>query len=406
MRILHVTAHYPPDFTSGATLQVRRLATEMAAAGHDVTVLSGAINAGLADGATRDEVLDGVTVRWIGTAERIFQHDDRNWLNPHATAAAATLLDDAGPEVLHAHALQTLGADLLAGAAARNVATVVTMHDLWWWCSRLFLVDTAMRPCPIDTRMSPCECARTRAWRLDRAAQLGVVLETVDDVLVPSAGIRDIAVANGVPADRITIDSNDVDVHAVAAPRDEHAPGRPVRFVYVGGDHPMKGRDVLLAAAGRLRRTHPRRGSWELTAYGLPPTRGNWWRRGPLRRAAPYAPEDTAAVFAAADVLVIPSIARESFSLVAREALGAGVAVVTSDCLGPQEVVVDGRNGLVVPTGDSDALAHAMGRLIDEPDLLARLLSGARSDPPPRRDPREHATSLVEHYGRVRSRRG
>src|SRR5262245_42566967 len=76
MRILYVTAHYPPDFTSGATLQVARIARNVVTGGHEVAVLSGAIRSGLADGETRTEVVDGVTVHWIATAGRIEQDDD------------------------------------------------------------------------------------------------------------------------------------------------------------------------------------------------------------------------------------------------------------------------------------------------------------------------------------------
>ena len=43
MRILYVTAHYPPDFTSGATLQLQRIARNVVAVGHEVAVVSGAI---------------------------------------------------------------------------------------------------------------------------------------------------------------------------------------------------------------------------------------------------------------------------------------------------------------------------------------------------------------------------
>jgi glycosyltransferase involved in cell wall biosynthesis len=100
-------------------------------------------------------------------------------------------------------------------------------------------------------------------------------------------------------------------------------------------------------------------------------------------------------------VLVIPSVARESFSLAAREALGAGLAVITSDCLGPTEVIHDGANGMVVPIGDDLALAEAMQRLIDDRELLERLRSGARSDPPELRRPAEHAASLVGRYQRL-----
>ena len=82
MRILYVTAHYPPDFTSGATLQLRRVAQHVGAAGHDVAVLSGAIRNGLADGETSSETVDGVTVHWIGTGGLIRQDDDAQLAQP------------------------------------------------------------------------------------------------------------------------------------------------------------------------------------------------------------------------------------------------------------------------------------------------------------------------------------
>ena len=63
------------------------------------------------------------------------------------------------------------------------------------------------------------------------------------------------------------------------------------------------------------------------------------------------------------DVLVLPSVMRESYSLLTREALARGVPVLTSDSVGPEEVVRDGVNGLVVPSGDATVLAAAMRRL-------------------------------------------
>ena len=50
--------------------------------------------------------------------------------------------------------------------------------------------------------------------------------------------------------------------------------------------------------------------------------------------------------------------------------------MVTTDSLGPEEVVEHGRNGLIVPAADAPALAAAIERLVDEPDLLPRLGHG------------------------------
>ena len=85
---------------------------------------------------------------------------------------------------------------------------------------------------------------------------------------------------------------------------------------------------------------------------------------------APFAPDRLDEVLAEADVLLVPSVMRESFSIVTREALQRGLPVLCTDSLGPEEVVVDGVNGMVVPSADPRALATAMRRIVEEPGLL------------------------------------
>ena len=81
--------------------------------------------------------------------------------------------------------------------------------------------------------------------------------------------------------------------------------------------------------------------------------------------------DEVAEVLANYDVLVMSSVMLESYSLLTREALAAGCAVITGDNPGPTEVVKDGVNGLVVPRGDAEAFGDAMRHLITEPGLLA-----------------------------------
>lgn len=85
-------------------------------------------------------------------------------------------------------------------------------------------------------------------------------------------------------------------------------------------------------------------------------------------------------VFGSFDVLLVPSMVRESFSLVCREALVAGVPVIASRCGGPEEIIRHEENGLLFEPGDAEGLAASMSRCLDEPDLMTMLRSGANAE--------------------------
>src|SRR5699024_7441180 len=75
-------------------------------------------------------------------------------------------------------------------------------------------------------------------------------------------------------------------------------------------------------------------------------------------------------------VYVLPSY-REGTPRTVLEAMAMGRAVITTDAPGCRETVVDGDNGFLVPIKDADALAEAMLRFIEQPELMA--LMGQRS---------------------------
>jgi glycosyltransferase involved in cell wall biosynthesis len=100
----------------------------------------------------------------------------------------------------------------------------------------------------------------------------------------------------------------------------------------------------------------------------------------------PVSAERLREMYADADVLVVPSIwtrtFREPWGLVVNEAMNRGLATIASDAVGAVAggLVRDEHNGLVVPAGDSDALAHAMVRLASDAELRARLGATGATD--------------------------
>jgi glycosyltransferase involved in cell wall biosynthesis len=118
---------------------------------------------------------------------------------------------------------------------------------------------------------------------------------------------------------------------------------------------------------------------------------------GPLREEAARQPADVQALgfvprdhlpalYSAADVLVLPSIRTETFlepwGLVINEAMLQRTPVITSDAVGAARggLVADGRNGLVVPEGDAEALAARLRVVAQNADLRKALGAAARQD--------------------------
>ena len=395
MRITLVSAHYPPNFVSGGTLQPQRLARGLRAGGHDVRVFAGHLDSERRPLETWEEPDEtGLPVRWVVSTPFMDWSDTRNYDNPAIAELFAADLAEHPADVVHLHALQTLGVGLVEAAKAAGAATVVTMHDFWWVCARQFLVDRSDRPCSLVVAAGDCPCEMGRPSLLERTDRLRRALVHADLVLAPSASAAEVLRANGVDPAKLDVDENGMDL-PVDGLRQPPVRGGPVIVRYTGGSNPMKGADVLVAAAHQL----GARADLRIIGHGLADAierDGRSLDATSLVVEPAYLPEALDDLLTATDVLVLPSVMRESHSLVTREALLRGVPVVATDTIGPEEVVEDGRNGLIVPAADATLLASALASLTNA-DLLHTLRRGA-AEPTPVRSVDAQLAELVERY--------
>ena len=97
-----------------------------------------------------------------------------------------------------------------------------------------------------------------------------------------------------------------------------------------------------------------------------------------VRFVPPVPPAELAVWDAAASVVAVPSY-NESFGLVAAEAQAAGTPVIAAAVGGLSTVVADGVSGLLLDTHEPAEWAHAIGRVLVDDGLRARLAAGART---------------------------
>lgn len=86
---------------------------------------------------------------------------------------------------------------------------------------------------------------------------------------------------------------------------------------------------------------------------------------------------DIESVYAAADVYVLTSIS-EGFSLTTVEAMASGAAVVTTDCVGPREIIDDGVDGIIVPGRDPERFGRTVLDLVRDDTRRRELGQAAR----------------------------
>ncbi|HET8969904.1 MAG TPA: MSMEG_0565 family glycosyltransferase, partial [Candidatus Nanopelagicales bacterium] len=222
--------------------------------------------------------------------------------------------------------------------------------------------------------------------------QRAAILEP-DEVLVVSQMWREIMLRDyGVTA---AVVSNGVDLRRFAAADRARAAelragigatDRPL-LLSVGGIEPRKGSDTLVRALARLS-TGPGPAPVLAVVGGHSFQDHRAYREGVLAELAGLGLElgrdvvlvgtvpdaDVPAWYAAADALAFPSV-KEGFGLAVLEAMSAGIPVVTSDLPVFREYLVPGRDALLVPVGDVEGLAGALGAALHDRALRASLVA-------------------------------
>ncbi|MFZ1177866.1 MAG: glycosyltransferase family 4 protein [Mycobacterium sp.] len=370
MRILMVSWEYPPVVIGGLGRHVHHLSTALAAAGHEVVVLSRRPSG--TDPSTHpssDEVVDGVRV--IAAAhdphEFSFGSDMMAWTLAmgHSMVRAGLSLKKRGtnwpwrPDVVHAH-------DWLV---AHPAIALAQFYDV-----------------PMVSTIHATEAGRHSGWvsgaisHQVHAIESWLVRES-DSLITCSASMADeITELFGPGLGEITVIRNGIDAarwpFAARRPRTG-----PAELLYLGRLEYEKGVHDVIAALPRIRRTHP---GTTLTIAGEG-TQQEWLidqaRKHRVLKAIRFVGQldhaELLAVLHRADAAVLPSH-YEPFGIVALEAAAAGTPLVTSNIGGLGEAVINGQTGVSCPPRDVARLASAVRSVLDDPDAAQRRARAAR----------------------------
>jgi glycosyltransferase involved in cell wall biosynthesis len=319
-----------------------------------------------------------------------------------AAADVARLIERFRPEVMHVHnSFPLISPSIFWTARRRRVASVQTLHNYRLLCPQAMFLrhGAACEDClgRVPWRAVPRRCYRG-SWA--QSAVLGAVLEThrllgtyarrVDRFIALSEFSRAKFIAGGLPAGRVEVKPNCVDI---AAPPDAAPRGGGL---FVGRLAPEKGIAVLAEAYANLPMA-------SLEVYGDGPEKA---RLADLPRARLHGHRPAEAVHAAmrrAAYLVLPNLSYENFPLSIAEAYACGLPVIASDYGAVAELVEAGVTGLKFPVGDAAALRAALLWAEAHPEEMARMGRAARQRYEALNTPARNLERLLDIYRRARA---
>ncbi|WP_308072709.1 glycosyltransferase family 4 protein [Streptomyces bambusae] len=406
-------------FCGGQGVYVRHLSRELARLGHTVEVI------GAQPYAVLDEVTDGVPGGGLSLTELpsldLYRQPDpfrtpgrgeyRDWID---ALEVATMWTGGFPEPLTfslrarrhlaarrgefdvVHDNQTLGYGLLADLGAPLVTTI--HHPI-----------TVDRQLELDAAKDRKRRASVRRWYAFTRMQARVARRLPSVLTVSGSSRQEIADHLGVRDDRIHVVHIGADTELWSPdPAVARVPGRIVTTS--SADVPLKGLVYLIEALAKLRTEQP---GAHLVVVGKRAERGpvakaieTYGLQDAVRFVKGITDAELVDLVRSAEVACVPSL-YEGFSLPAAEAMATGTPLVaTTGGAIPEVAGPDGETCLAVPTGDAGALAGALGRLLGDPELRARLGEAGRARVLEKFTWAKAAEGTVAHYRAAIARAG
>ncbi|WP_225799648.1 glycosyltransferase family 4 protein [Streptomyces sp. NK15101] len=373
-------------FCGGQGVYVRHLSRELARLGHTVEVIGSQPYPTLDEGVPLTEISSLDLYRSPDPFRTPKRGEYRDWID---ALEVATMWTGGFPEPLTfslrarrllaarrgdfdvVHDNQTLGYGLLGGPRAIGAPLVTTIHH----------PITVDRQLELDAAADWKRRASVRRWYAFTNMQKKVARRLPSVLTVSGTSRQEIVDHLGVREDRIKVVHIGADTDLWSPdPSVAEVPGRIVTTS--SADVPLKGLVHLIEALAKLRTENP---DAHLVVVGKRAEDGpvaqaieRYGLDGAVEFVKGVSDAELVDLYRSAQVACVPSL-YEGFSLPAAEGMATGTPLVaTTGGAIPEVAGPDGETCLAVPPGDAGALSAALGRVLGDPELRARLGAAGR----------------------------
>jgi glycosyltransferase involved in cell wall biosynthesis len=395
MRILIVLHQFFPEFLGGTERVALNLARTAQRAGHHVRVLACALQADACDGLSASALPGAVDTVYEGVPITLLPRKSLPVTADYSFDCAEALIEplQSWMRALRFDVLHLIHPMRMATAikAAQNIGLpyVVTLTDFYWFCNRINLVNLDGQLCSGPQCGQQCaKSCNVPPWDAPslthRHRQAAAILASAGACVAPSKYVaqRYQAAFEGL---QVKVIPHGIDLLALLRhTQADRAPvvpfgAEPLTLGYIGTIVSQKGLLVLLQALAMIPELPLR-----LLVAGR--IHGDAvYKDHILRLAAADARVNMLGQLDAAgvggmlqslDLLCLPSIIPESYSLVLHESAAVGVPALVSRLGAPSDFMSETQAGQAIDAGDPVAWAQAISNVQQQPALLATWRAG------------------------------
>ncbi len=311
------------------------------------------------------------------------------------------------PDLIHLHETLVFLSPFIIRKLMRFKPMVQTLHTSFYFCPKgsKILPDHEICYYAMGTRCITRGCLREINFRLAfNMLWRKWVTKKADCVVVPSQYLKEEAVRNGIPPEKVKVIPHFTEKNL----RNEYVESEGNSILFVGRTDPLKGIRELISALSFVRTK-----TWKayilLIGDGLREYEKMVQDAGIKERVIflnnlDYTDLDT--YYQKASVFVFPSMSPESFGLVGIEAMSFGRPVVAFDVGGPREWLVDGKTGFLVKRGDVKGLSLRIDQLLGDSPMAKKMGLEGQKRVNERYRKEVHFNRLFTLYEEVIKRRG
>jgi glycosyltransferase involved in cell wall biosynthesis len=289
-------------------------------------------------------------------------------------------------DVLHcAHPMRLT--PFLKAARELGLPYILTLTDFWFICPKIFLQTSSGSLCSgpeggeVCGKLCPELPSRGIADRLKTAKE---ILSDATAIIAPSRFLAALF-KKEFPGLKISLIRHGMDSGSLKQNSRTYKRGDEIVFGFTGGLAPHKGVHLLLKAFRELEAV-----SAKLKVYGSY-SHEMEYSQLLLKIAAvdkriefcgSYRPAEVGNILQGIDVLVVPSIVYESYSLALHEALACNVPVIAADIGAASEEITNSTNGFLFRAGDKIELNGKLQHIVENPEILNTIKRNLELQPP------------------------